>query len=77
MSSKNLTNYLKMNKFSKIYEKFISNISLFDDDLHDFNSKIKSSIENLNVLVIGGAGTIGSNYIKEILKIDFFYLINI
>ena len=32
------------------------------------NSKISSKIFNKSFLVIGGAGTIGSNYIKQILK---------
>ena len=30
-----------------------------------------NKIPNQNILVIGGAGTIGSNYIKEIIKYSF------
>jgi len=40
----------------------------FDKDLFSSNNLLNSKINNLNILVIGGAGTIGSNYIKQILK---------
>jgi FlaA1/EpsC-like NDP-sugar epimerase len=40
----------------------------FDKDLLSSNNLLNSKINNLNILVIGGAGTIGSNYIKQILK---------
>jgi FlaA1/EpsC-like NDP-sugar epimerase len=40
----------------------------FDNDLNTFSENILSKIEGKNILVIGGAGTIGSSYIKQILK---------
>jgi len=40
----------------------------FDNDLQISKSLLNSKINNSNVLVIGGAGTIGSSYIKQILK---------
>ncbi len=42
--------------------------SLLNNDLLKFDLELKSRINNKNVLVIGGAGTIGSAYIKAILK---------
>ena len=43
------------------------NIS-FNYDLKKFNNSLFENINNTNILVIGGAGTIGSSYIKQILK---------
>ena len=40
----------------------------FDNDIKNNFSFLYESINDKSVLVIGGAGTIGSNYIKEILK---------
>jgi len=40
----------------------------FNYDLKKFNNSLFENINNTNILVIGGAGTIGSNYIKQILK---------
>ena len=40
----------------------------FDTDLKNFSDNLLSKIEGKNILVIGGAGTIGSSYIKQILK---------
>ena len=40
----------------------------FDKDIFSSNELINSKINNSNILVIGGAGTIGSSYIKQILK---------
>lgn len=50
-------------KIKKIVDTKIS----FDQDLLNNDKKLKKDIFNKNVLVIGGAGTIGSNYIKELL----------
>ena len=47
-----------------VIEKKIS----FDNDLKEYDSLISKCIKNKNCLVIGGAGTIGSSYIKQILK---------
>lgn len=44
------------------------NQSLFHKDLLINNDRIKNQINNKSVLVIGGAGTIGSSYIKALLK---------
>ena len=40
--------------------------SLFKSDLESYDSVLKDKINFKSVLVIGGAGTIGSNYIKQI-----------
>jgi FlaA1/EpsC-like NDP-sugar epimerase len=40
----------------------------FDNDLNTFNKNLLSKIDGKNILVIGGAGTIGVNYIKQILR---------
>eukprot|EP01038_Epipyxis_sp_PR26KG_P017862 gene17862-24955_t len=42
--------------------------SLFADDITKNHAKLSEKIEGKNVLVIGGAGTIGSSYIKAILN---------
>ncbi|HMR84339.1 MAG TPA: SDR family NAD(P)-dependent oxidoreductase, partial [Niabella sp.] len=55
-------------------EKFIGeNIthrseSLFTSDLQRFNEDLIQEIEGKKVLVIGGAGTIGSSYIRALVK---------
>ncbi len=41
--------------------------SLFDEDIEHNYEALKNAIEGKSVLVIGGAGTIGSSYIKAIL----------
>ena len=40
----------------------------FDYDLDKFSNLLFDNINKTNLLVIGGAGTIGSSYIKQILK---------
>ena len=40
----------------------------FDKDLQLSKKLLNSKINNQKILVIGGAGTIGSSYIKQILK---------
>ena len=47
-----------------IIKKYIN----FDNDLNKFDEKLSLNIKGNNILVIGGAGTIGSCYIKQILK---------
>ena len=42
--------------------------SLFQKDLEKFDPVLRNRIENKSVLVIGGAGTIGSSYIKAVLQ---------
>ena len=42
--------------------------SLLTKDLEKYNTQLENRISNKNVLVIGGAGSIGSSYIKAILK---------
>ncbi|MCH5598736.1 SDR family NAD(P)-dependent oxidoreductase [Niabella ginsengisoli] len=55
-------------------EKFIGEAithrseSLFADDLKSFEVKLRTEIEGKKVLVIGGAGTIGSSYIRALVK---------
>ena len=53
-----------MNYFNKKKYKKIS----FDIDVSSNNSLLLNEINNKNILVIGGAGTIGSSYIKQVLK---------
>jgi FlaA1/EpsC-like NDP-sugar epimerase len=52
-------NYFNTKKYKKIS---------FDIDISSNNSLLLNEINNKNILVIGGAGTIGSSYIKQILK---------
>ena len=53
--------------------KFISDsitmrpISLFANDIENNKEKLKQEIEGKSVCVIGGAGTIGSSFIRAIL----------
>ncbi len=42
--------------------------SFFSADLEKFHEELSGSIRNKSVLVIGGAGTIGSSYIRSVLK---------
>jgi FlaA1/EpsC-like NDP-sugar epimerase len=42
--------------------------SLFAPDIEKYKVQLSEKIEGKNVLVIGGAGTIGSSYIKAVLK---------
>lgn len=49
--------------------------SLLKSDLKKYHSELKSRINGKKVLVIGGAGTIGSSYIKAILKFNIAKLV--
>ena len=40
----------------------------FKNDLNNNFDLLERKIQNKKILVIGGAGTIGSSYIKQILK---------
>ena len=51
-----------------IKETIIKKHINFDNDLNMFDEKLSLNIKGVNILVIGGAGTIGSSYIKQILK---------
>ena len=51
-----------------IKETIIKKNINFENDLNKFNEKLSSNIKGNNILVIGGAGTIGSSYIKQVLK---------
>ena len=55
---------------SKFISKFVTkrSESLLLKDLNNFNKKLNHKINNKSALVIGGAGTIGSSYIKALLK---------
>ena len=53
-----------MNKFEKAFYKKIN----FDKDISKSKNILSNKICNYNVLIIGGAGTIGSSYIQQILK---------
>ena len=49
--------------------------SLLADDFIKYNTELKNRINGKKVLVIGGAGTIGSSYIKAILKFHIAKLV--
>ena len=49
-------------------KSIIKTLINFDLDLKKNNNLLTKSIIGEKVLVIGGAGTIGSNYIKQVLK---------
>jgi FlaA1/EpsC-like NDP-sugar epimerase len=51
-----------------IKETIIKKQINFDSDLNKFDEKLSFNIKQNNILVIGGAGTIGSSYIKQVLK---------
>jgi FlaA1/EpsC-like NDP-sugar epimerase len=53
-----------MNQFEKDFYKKIS----FNNDIFKNKNVLLNKISDQSILVIGGAGTIGSNYIKQILK---------
>ena len=52
-----------MNNLNPTFKKIT-----FDKDLQLSKKLLNSKINSSNILVIGGAGTIGSSYIKQILK---------
>lgn len=49
--------------------------SLLSEDFLKYNTQLNNRINGKKVLVIGGAGTIGSSYIKAILKYDIAKLV--
>ena len=49
--------------------------SLLADDFKKYNAELNSRINGKSVLVIGGAGSIGSSYIKAILKFKIAKLV--
>jgi FlaA1/EpsC-like NDP-sugar epimerase len=53
-----------MNQFKKAFYKKIS----FNEDILKNKNILSNKICDQNILVIGGAGTIGSSYIKQVLK---------
>ena len=46
--------------------------SFFENDLINNKEKLSKEIKGKSILVIGGAGTIGSSYIKASTKISSF-----
>ena len=61
MNTINIPEFIKSNITKR-------NTSLFLNDINKFKTTLNKKINNKSVLVIGGAGTIGSSFIKEILK---------
>lgn len=57
---------------SKFIKRDILNreVSLFSDDLEKNREILKSEIQNKKVLVIGGAGTIGSSFIRALIEFN-------
>lgn len=69
---------INLDKF--IAEKVVNRpISLLAADLEKFNNELHNRIDGRSVLVIGGAGTIGSSYIRAILKFNIkrLYVVDI
>jgi FlaA1/EpsC-like NDP-sugar epimerase len=60
-------NYFNLNKFIN-EEVILREKSLFADDLKKNNYELEKSIHGKSVLVIGGAGSIGSSYIRALLR---------
>ena len=51
--------------------------SLLQSDFQKYNAQMEERVNDKSVLVIGGAGTIGSSYIKAILRFNiknFFFV---
>ncbi|SEQ16935.1 Polysaccharide biosynthesis protein [Lachnospiraceae bacterium NE2001] len=46
------------------------NESMFSQDIEDNKENIRKSIDNKSILVIGGAGSIGSSFIRQILRFN-------
>ena len=44
--------------------------SMFAKDIEDSRAELDAEIRGKSVLVIGGAGTIGSSYIKQLLAFE-------
>ena len=58
---------LDLNRF--IHEDLLERKnSFFREDILRNDQQLKETIGGKNILVIGGGGTIGSNYIKSILQ---------
>jgi len=53
-----------MNQFKKYFYKKIN----FDTDVSNNKTLLSNKICEQKILIIGGAGTIGSSYLKQILK---------
>ena len=51
------------------------NTSLLYSDFQNYSAKMKANINDKSVLIIGGAGTIGSSYIKAILRFNIKKLV--
>ncbi|MDC0083075.1 polysaccharide biosynthesis protein [Schleiferiaceae bacterium] len=49
-------------------QEIITQYVSFDKDIYNYNDRLFSEISGHKILVVGGAGTIGSNYVKQILK---------
>ena len=45
-------------------------VSLFEKDIFDNQERLVREIEGKSVCVIGGAGSIGSSFIKAVLRFD-------
>lgn len=66
--------YFNLDNFISTYVTKRPN-SLLIDDFNKYNTELNNRINGKKVLVIGGAGTIGSSYIKAILKFKIAKLV--
>jgi len=57
---------------NKLLSKRVKNIktNTFIIDLKKQSEFLSSKIKNKKILIIGGAGTIGSSYVKQILRYE-------
>ena len=59
---------MKESQIQSVIQKLTGrNKSFFEGDINNLSNKLSKEINNSKVLVIGGAGTIGSNFIKALL----------
>src|SRR5574344_202635 len=74
MNKKNMQTNFNLDNFISTYVTKRAESSLAED-FQKYNTELNKRINGKKVLVIGGAGTIGSSYIKAILKFNLTKLV--
>ena len=61
---------MKLPNISEFIKNYITKreSSFFENDLKSNSNKLTKEIKDKSILVIGGAGTIGSSYVKAALR---------